>query len=559
MTSRCTLVALVCLLIAACESAPSGTNSANGVTDGTGGAGSGFGNPNGSGGAGPVGAPGGGGSNAVNPGSGASGAGASGTNASGAGGTSGANMQAGSGGSSGSGTNNALDVGNYFQSGAWMGYVWTSTSGAGSMITPMDFASQTTGMPRCVKGTVAAEDDYSGTAILGFNLSEGNGATSTTVTPMKEGVLIDVTNNAGSPLRFQVKSAPTGGTEWCTMVSGSGGFIPWTSLRTSCWDDTGTAYNREPIAAAMLLVPGTNTAPVDFDFCWNSLVEADAPAGGTGGTGGMSGSGGTGSGGTGAGTGGVVDWGDPTIAPLTNGCDGYATRYWDCCKPHCGWSSNSASGALASCDASDNNLGNADAANSCEGGPAYLCHSNAPWAVSDTLAYGFAAVAALGSSDICGKCYQVDFTGGSQAGSDPGSAALVGKSMIVQAINIGGDVGSGQFDIAIPGGGVGAFNACSMQWSVPASQLGAQYGGFLADCKQSSGSDLAAIKSCVKQKCTSVFETKNLTELAAGCQWFVDWFQAADNPKLKYAEVACPNDLMNRGIHRGNGGGGSCF
>jgi hypothetical protein len=554
--SRRALLALASLLFAACESAPPGTHSANGVSDGTGGAGPAVVNPNGSGGVGPIGAPGSGGSSAVNPMNGGSGSGASGMNA--ASGSGGSNAQGGSGGSSGSGTSNPLDVGNYYASGNWHGYVWTSTSGDGSSITPMDFASQTTGMPRCVKGTVAAAADYGGTAILGFNLSEGNGATSSTVTPMKEGVLIDVTNNAGSPLRFQIKSAPSGGTEWCTTVTGSGGFIPWTSLRTSCWDDTGTPYNREPIAAAMLLVPGTNTTPVDFDFCWNSLVEADAPAGGTGG---MSGSGGNGSGGMDTGSGGTPDWGDPTIPPLTNGCEGYATRYWDCCKPHCGWSSNSPSGVLASCDASDNNLGNADAANSCEGGPAYFCHSNTPWAVSDTLAYGFAAVAALGSSDICGKCYQVDFTGGSQSGSDPGSAALVGKSMIVQAINIGGDVGSGQFDIAIPGGGVGAFNACSMQWSVSPSQLGAQYGGFLADCKQSSGGDLAAIKSCVKQKCMSVFDAKGLTELAAGCQWFVDWFQAADNPKLKYAETACPNDLMNRGIHRGGGGGGggSCF
>jgi hypothetical protein len=546
--------ACACLLIAAGESAPPGAMSQNDSSAVMGAGGSAVFNPSGSGGAAP-GAGSGGTSGTPNLPGGAPGSGGSGASANGAGGM---NAQTGSGGASGSGTNDPLDAGNYFASGAWHGYVWTSTSGAGSTIVPMDFSTQTTGMPRCVKGSVAAAADFSGTAILGFNLSEGNGATSTTVTPMKDGVLLDVTNNAGSPLRFQVKSAASGGTEWCTSVSGSGGFIPWTSLRTNCWDDTGTAYNREPIASAMLLVPGTDTAPVDFDFCWNSLVEADAPAGG--GSGGAGGTGGTGSAGTGAGTGGTPDWGDPTIPPLTNGCDGYATRYWDCCKPHCGWSSNSPSGALASCDASDNSLGSSDAANSCEGGPAYLCHSNAPWAVSDTLAYGFTAVAAFTGADVCGKCFQLDFTGGSQAGSDPGSAALLGKSMIVQAINIGGDVGSGQFDIAIPGGGVGAYNACSTQWSASASELGATYGGFLDDCKhQSDASDLAALKNCVKQKCASVFDAKGLTELAAGCRWFVDWFQAADNPKLKYAQVACPDELMNRGIHRGGGGGGGCL
>jgi Glycosyl hydrolase family 45 len=303
---------------------------------------------------------------------------------------------------------------------------------------------------------------------------------------------------------------------------------------------------------------------VPFDVCVNSLAETDAPAGGSGGTAGAAGMGGTGGGpggGASAGTGGSAGSGGPTVPPLQNGCPGYATRYWDCCKPHCGWSANAPSGPLAACDQSDNSLGgNYDAANACTGGTAFMCHSNAPWAVSDRLAYGFAAVAASSGSDICGKCYQLDFTGSSQNQSDPGSAALAGKTMIVQAVNIGGDVGGGQFDLAIPGGGVGAFNACSTQWGALPSSLGAQYGGFLADCKQQvSATDLQAIKTCVMQKCSSVFDQKGLTELADGCHWFVDWFQAADNPTLKYAEVACPSELMDRGMRRSGGGGGACL
>ena len=542
------------LLLVGCESSPPGGMGPNGgVQNGVGAAASGGtpANAGSTGGAGSSSAAGhaAGGSNGVSAGTGVPGA------ASGAGGTNGG---AGSGGTMSSGPSNPLDVGKYFQSGAWMGYVWTAANGAGSTISPMDFAGQTTGMPRCVKGSVAATADYSGTAILGLNLSEGTGVTSMTVTPTKAGVLVDVTNKAGSPLRFQIKSAINGGTEWCTALTGSGGFIPWTSLRTKCWDSTGVAYNREPIAAAMVLVPGTNSTPVAFDFCLNSLVEADAPAGGSAGAG-ASGNGGTAGTGT-AGNGGAGS-GGTTAPPLQGNCSGYATRYWDCCKPHCGWSANAPSGPLAACDASDNGLGgNFDAANSCTGGPAFMCHSNVPWAVSDRLAYGFAAVAARSGSDICGKCYQLEFTGSSHNGSDPGSAALAGKTMIVQAVNIGGDVGHGQFDIAVPGGGVGAFNACSTQWSALPSQLGATYGGFLASCKQqANSSDLQALKSCVMQKCTSIFEQKGFTELAAGCRWFVEWFQAADNPNLKYGEVACPNELMNRGMRRGGGGGGACL
>lgn len=186
-----------------------------------------------------------------------------------------------------------------------------------------------------------------------------------------------------------------------------------------------------------------------------------------------------------------------------------------------------------------------------------MCHSYVPWAVSDQLSYGFAAVAATG--DICGKCYQLQFAGRSfNGGADPGSAALAGKSMIVQAINIGGDVNSGQFDILTPGGGVGRFNACSSQWGVSASELGETYGGFLARCKRQSN-DHSALKSCVMQSCMNVFEAKNLTELAAGCKWFVEWYQVADDPALKFKEISCPSELMNKGIRRGGSPGNSCW
>ena len=75
-----------------------------------------------------------------------------------------------------------------------------------------------------------------------------------------------------------------------------------------------------------------------------------------------------------------------------------------------------------------------------------------------------------------------------------------------------------------------------------------QYGGFLAACKQQLGygATLSAYKDCVSQKCTTVFQSRGLTDLAAGCRWFVDWFQAADNPSLRYKEVVCPAEIVNR-------------
>ncbi len=245
--------------------------------------------------------------------------------------------------------------------------------------------------------------------------------------------------------------------------------------------------------------------------------------------------------------------------PLKDGCAGYATRYWDCCKPHCGWSANvSGAAPLASCSGSDVSLGSDYAAtSSCDGGDAFLCYGMAPWAADDRLAFGFAAIAARG--DICGRCYELQFSGSSHDGADPGSAALAGKTMVVQAMNVGGDVGSGQFDLLIPGGGVGAFNACSNQWSVSASELGAQYGGFLALCKQQVGTaDLDAIKGCVRDACTRVFGAHGLSELEAGCRWFVDWFEAADNPALLYREVVCPPELRRVGIDRAGAASDAC-
>jgi hypothetical protein len=244
-----------------------------------------------------------------------------------------------------------------------------------------------------------------------------------------------------------------------------------------------------------------------------------------------------------------------TSALPPDACDGYATRYWDCCKPHCGWAANaSPSTPVTSCDRADNPLvGNYDVQSACsDGSPsaAHTCTSSVPWAVSPTLAFGYAAVPATG--DICGRCYRLEFDGTSyNAPGDPGAAALAGKAMVVQATNIGYDVGGGQFDLLIPGGGVGAFNACTVQWGVnnPAD-LGAQYGGLLQACKQANpGADHAALKACVRGSCERLFGPLDgggaWPELAAGCGWFIDWYEVADNPALRWAEVECPPALVS--------------
>jgi hypothetical protein len=280
-------------------------------------------------------------------------------------------------------------------------------------------------------------------------------------------------------------------------------------------------------------------------------------SGGVAATGGSSGSGGSSATGGSGGSSGTAGSGGSNYMPppLEGGCTGKTTRYWDCCKPHCAWSGNaSGTSPLASCTQSDQSMGgNYDAQSACNGGDAYMCHDLAPWAENDQVAYGFAAV--RNQDNICGRCYQVLFTGpGPSAPGDAGSQAIAGKTMFVQIINVGNDVEAGQFDLLIPGGGVGAFNACSSQWGVSNTELGAQYGGFLPGCK--SG-DLNATKSCMLQKCQSVFGSRGLTELMSGCEWFVNWFQTADNPGIQYKEVQCPSAITNRsGMNRSNSNSG---
>ena len=216
--------------------------------------------------------------------------------------------------------------------------------------------------------------------------------------------------------------------------------------------------------------------------------------------------------------------------PITNGTSGFATRYWDCCKPSCGWSANANGKPVHTCGKDGTSTVNNDTQSACGGGGGYMCYWGAPWSVSDTLSFGFAAYNGVD----CGTCFQIQFTGkGQYNDKDPGSVAINGKTMIVQVINIGG-IAANQFDLLIPGGGVGANNACtggSAQWS--GANIGDTNGGMLTTCKDSG--------SCVQQMCQAAFG--NMPQLLAGCNWVNSWFAAADNPQMVYQKIACPPEI----------------
>lgn len=282
------------------------------------------------------------------------------------------------------------------------------------------------------------------------------------------------------------------------------------------------------------------------DWIGNSCRKSCGKCSGGGGTAGAS-SGGSNSGG-GTGSGGTSSGGDITGAggygggggqppALSGGTQGHSTRYWDCCKPAGGWSNNTGGRSPVKSCTKENGSTSATTQSACSGGGAYQCWDVGPWGVSSTLAYGYAAK----NDGSAGKCYQLQFDGkNSNATPDAGSKALKDKTMIVQIINFG-DIGANQFDLLVPGGGVGQNDACSSQWS--GVDLGARSGGFLTECQQQSGGDYTKTRACVATRCQESFGNK--PALLAHCTWYVNWFGIADNPTFQYKEISCPAEITN--------------
>jgi hypothetical protein len=265
---------------------------------------------------------------------------------------------------------------------------------------------------------------------------------------------------------------------------------------------------------------------VDGHFCEKTCGRCGGSAGasGSGGSSNASSSGGSaGSSAGGSGGGGVVSPGSTN--PQISGSNGWASRYWDCCKPSCSWTTN-----VQSCQKDGTTrISDKNAKSGCEGGSAFECYDFSPWYDAGTnTSYGFAA-----HNGNCGTCYMLQFTGESQnVSNNAGASALKGQQMIVQAINIG-NIGSDQFDVLIPGGGVGDFDGCGTQFGFSSNT---KYGGLLSDCNNDP--------TCMKGKCQSAFG--NIPALLAGCNWFTGWYSSAANPKVIYKQVSCPSQITSK-------------
>ena len=270
---------------------------------------------------------------------------------------------------------------------------------------------------------------------------------------------------------------------------------------------------------------------------------------------------------------------------------GWNTRYWDACKPHCAndvtradTSSDEAYiadyGTARNCNIHDVEVptftlgdvskawfgynGTRSACGDEKEKGVFTCTDMAPIAVNDTLSYAYVA----GTADSkCGKCYHLQYDGhfANEMENNPPREthkALKGKHMIVMASNIGMDVAggnpnlpAGQFDLMVPGGGVGAFDALTTQVKKGSDfNWGAGFGGFLTECQNQLGYDatLVEYQTCIKGMCDAAFGDAGLPNLLRGCHWFADWYKAADNPTYYIEEVECPQYLIDHYMSRFN-------
>jgi hypothetical protein len=152
------------------------------------------------------------------------------------------------------------------------GYVASSVAGSGSSI-----GLTYTETSFCAAGTVAASTTYNSWANAGFSVNQAQSGSSgsTSSLPLVGSTLsITYVNHAGSTLELQLWD---GSNYWCYYLppatSPATTVVPFSSLNTRCWDNTGTAFaSGTAITNVQLVVPGSATKATPFDYCFLGLA-----------------------------------------------------------------------------------------------------------------------------------------------------------------------------------------------------------------------------------------------------------------------------------------------
>jgi hypothetical protein len=163
----------------------------------------------------------------------------------------------------------------FVAAGPWAGYGFTATDPGFATIVPDCSCGSCvppfTGASFCMHGTVTGRTDYSGFAMLGWNVAQADGGTAGTwPVPSSGGITVTVSNPGKTDLRLQLQGTDphSGADRWCVDLT-SGQMTPWTSFVTNCWTG-GTPQTPltagTPIQQAAILVPGLLT-DLPFDLC----------------------------------------------------------------------------------------------------------------------------------------------------------------------------------------------------------------------------------------------------------------------------------------------------
>lgn len=240
----------------------------------------------------------------------------------------------------------------------------------------------------------------------------------------------------------------------------------------------------------------------------------------------------------------------PEIKYIENGLSGASglSRYWNCCKPSCASKAEADKGNQSRlCDLEMNRIFDYTTKSKCAGGTGTACFSQVPFVIDgcDDIGFGFGTI---GSSDpnICGRCFLLEFTGEGVWTTKDTHRALKNKKLIFMGINRGysDDTHLG-FNLLVPGGGGGNYpNACEGIFS---GDLGAKWGGLLADCQGEAGMTDDIKSNTERRKCLIRKCTESFTGLPReGCLFYAYFLETAGNPKITYKEIECPQILKDK-------------
>jgi len=161
----------------------------------------------------------------------------------------------------------------YLMAGPWMGGGFTATDPGAATITPACTANSCTpaftGNEFCMQGTVTGRPDYTGFAMLGWNVAQPAGGTAGTwAVPDSGGITVTVLNNPRTvALRVQLQGTDphSSADRWCATLT-SGKPIAWSDFQTTCWAGGTPLAPGTPIQQGSIIVPGTLT-DFPFDVC----------------------------------------------------------------------------------------------------------------------------------------------------------------------------------------------------------------------------------------------------------------------------------------------------